>query len=156
MVSLPLVLSVLFHDIAKPATQTVDETGRIRFNGHDKLGAEMTDVILRRLKFPNHAIAPTVEAVTHHMIFKDVPKMRTAKLKRFMARPTFEDEMQLHRVDCLGSKGDLSNYEFIRTKQTEFANGVKVTVNFGEQDWIGNDGRVLEAMGIRVEGVATP
>ena len=122
VVSLPLVLSVLFHDIAKPATQTMDDTGRIRFNGHDKLGAEMTDVILRRLKFPNHAIAPTVEAVTHHMIFKDVPKMRTAKLKRFMARPTFEDEMQLHRVDCLGSKGDLSNYEFIRTKQTEFAN----------------------------------
>ena len=121
-VSLPLVLSVLFHDIAKPATQTVDDTGRIRFNGHDKRGAEMTDEILRRLKFPNHTITPTVEAVTHHMIFKDVPKMRTAKLKRFMARPTFEDEMQLHRVDCLGAKGDLSNYEFVRNKQTEFAN----------------------------------
>ena len=58
-VSLPLVLSVLLHDIAKPATQTVDETGRIRFNGHDKLGAEMAEAILRRLKFPNDVIEPT-------------------------------------------------------------------------------------------------
>jgi poly(A) polymerase len=120
-VSLPLVLSVLFHDISKPATQTVDETGRIRFNGHDKLGAVVTEDILRRLKFSNQVITPTVEAVACHMIFKDVPKMRTAKLKRFMARPTFEDEMQLHRVDCLGSKGDLSNFDYVRRKQQEFA-----------------------------------
>lgn len=119
--SLPLVLSVLLHDIAKPATATVDATGRIRFNGHDRLGAEMTDAILRRLKFPNHVIEQTVEAVANHMIFKDVPKMRTSKLKRFMARPGFGDELELHRVDCLGSHGGLDTYEFIRHKQREFA-----------------------------------
>jgi len=57
------VLSVLFHDIAKPATQTVDENGRIRFNGHDMVGARMTDHILHRLKYPNDVIEQTVEAV---------------------------------------------------------------------------------------------
>jgi len=119
--SLPLVLSVLFHDIAKPATQTFDETGRIRFNGHDKLGAEMTAAILRRLKFPNHVIDPVVESVANHMAFINVPKMRTARLKRFMARSGFEDEMQLHRVDCLGSHGGLDTFEFVRQKQNEFA-----------------------------------
>ena len=42
-VSVPLVFSVLLHDIAKPATWNCDPAeGRIRFNGHDKLGAEMT------------------------------------------------------------------------------------------------------------------
>ncbi|MFN7562353.1 MAG: CCA tRNA nucleotidyltransferase, partial [Prosthecobacter sp.] len=57
--SLPLVMSVLLHDIAKPATQTRDaDTGRIRFNGHDKLGAEMTGEIMRRMKFPNDVIEP--------------------------------------------------------------------------------------------------
>lgn len=119
--SLPLVLSVMLHDIAKPATFAVDETGRIRFNGHDKLGAEMADGILRRLKFPNHVIDPVVEAVANHMTFINVPQMRTAKLKRFMSRPGFEDEMQLHRVDCLGSSGDLSTFEYVRQKQGEFA-----------------------------------
>lgn len=120
-VSLPLVLSVLFHDIAKPATQTVDDTGRIRFNGHDQLGAIMTADILRRLKYPNHVIEPAVEAVANHMVFKDVPKMRVARLKRFMARPGFEDEMELHRVDCLGCHGYLDNYNLLRDKQKEFA-----------------------------------
>src|SRR4029079_3683729 len=33
--SLPLVLSFLFHDIGKPPTSSVDNDGRIRFNGHD-------------------------------------------------------------------------------------------------------------------------
>ncbi len=120
-VSLPLVLAVLFHDIAKPATQTVDENGRIRFNGHDQLGAQMTTEILKRLKYPNHVIEPAVEAVANHMVFKDVPKMRVAKLKRFMARPNFEDEMELHRVDCLGCHGFLDNYELLRARQIEFA-----------------------------------
>ena len=120
--SLPLVLSVLLHDIAKPATRTIDPDGRIRFNGHDRLGAEMAEVILRRMKFPNDVIEPTVEAVANHMIFKDVKKMRVAKLKRFMARNGFDDELELHRVDCLGCHGLLDNHEFVRAKQEEFAN----------------------------------
>ncbi len=120
-VSTSLVLSVLFHDIAKPATQTVDDTGRIRFNGHDALGAEMTDGILRRMKYPNDVIASTVEAVANHMAFMNVPKMRVATLKRFMARPGFDDELALHRVDCLGSHRLLDNYDFILQKREEFA-----------------------------------
>ena len=48
--------------------------------------------------------------------------MRVAKLKRFMARPTFEDELELHRVDCQGSHRMLDNYEFLLRKREEFAN----------------------------------
>jgi poly(A) polymerase len=120
-VSLPLVLSVLFHDIGKPPTASVDEEGRIRFNGHDKLGAEMTEALMERLRFSRAEIDATVEAVRQHMVFKDVPNMRLAKLKRFMARPTFADELELHRVDCASSHGMLDNYEFLQRKQEEFA-----------------------------------
>jgi len=120
--SLPLVLSVLFHDIGKPATRTIDEdTERIRFNGHDSLGAEMTGDILKRLRYSNAVVDATVAGVNHHMHFKDVQKMRTSKLKRFMAREHFDDELELHRVDCLGSNGILDNYEFIKAKEEEFA-----------------------------------
>ena len=49
-VSVPLVFAVLFHDVAKPVTATVDKTGRIRFNEHDRIGAEMTEAIMRRLR----------------------------------------------------------------------------------------------------------
>ena len=120
-VSLPLVLSVLFHDIGKPSTSSVDEAGRIRFNGHDRVGAEMTEAVMQRLRFSRAEIDATVEAVRQHMVFKDVPNMRVAKLKRFMARPTFEDELKLHRVDCASSHGMLDNYEFLLRKRDEFA-----------------------------------
>src|SRR5205814_1818667 len=121
-VSVPLVFSVVLHDVAKPRTATVDETGRIRFSGHDRLGAEMTEEIMRRLRFSGAEIEATVEMVRQHMVFKDVPKMREAKLKRFMARPTFDDEIELHRVDCQGSHRMLDNYEFLLRKREEFAN----------------------------------
>jgi poly(A) polymerase len=121
-VSVPLVFSVILHDVAKPVTSHVDPTGRIRFNEHDKIGAEMTDQIMERLRFSRAEIDDTVEMVRQHMVFKDVPKMRVAKLKRFMARPTFEEELELHRVDCEGSHGMLDNYEFLRQKREEFAN----------------------------------
>jgi tRNA nucleotidyltransferase/poly(A) polymerase len=121
-VSLPLVFSVLFHDIGKPRTATVDETGRIRFNGHDKIGAEMTEALMQRLRFSRAEIDATVEAVAQHMVFKDVPNMRVSKLKRFMARPNFADELELHRVDCVSSHGMLDNYEFLQRKEEEFAN----------------------------------
>ncbi len=120
--SLPLVLSVLFHDMGKPPTSSRDEDGRIRFNGHDRIGAEMTEAVMQRLRFSRAEIDATVEAVRQHMVFKDVPNMRVAKLKRFMARPTFEDELELHRVDCASSHGMMDNYDFLRQKKEEFAN----------------------------------
>jgi poly(A) polymerase len=120
-VSVPLVLSVLLHDIAKPATYAVDPDGRIRFSGHDKLGAQMTEAIMTRLRFSRREIDATVEIVAQHMAFKDVQQMRVAKLKRFMARPHFADEMELHRVDCTSSHGALDNYDFLRARQEEFA-----------------------------------
>jgi poly(A) polymerase len=120
-VSVPLVFAVLFHDVAKRVTARVDATGRIRFNEHDRIGAEMTEAIMRRLRFSGAEIEATVEMVRQHMVFKDAPKMRVAKLKRFMARPTFDEELELHRVDCESSHRILDNYEFLLRKQEEFA-----------------------------------
>ena len=121
-VCVPLVFSVLLHDVAKPVTAMVDETGRIRFNEHDRIGAAMTEAIMERLRFSRAEIDAAVEMVRQHMVFKDVPKMRVAKLKRFMARPTFEEELELHRVDCASSHRMMDNYEFLLRKREEFAN----------------------------------
>ena len=120
-VSLPLVLSVLFHDLGKPATRVVDETGRIRFNGHEGVSAEISLRIMQRLRFSNEVIDAVLPAVRLHMSFKDVPNMRIATLKRMMARPTFDDELELHRVDCLGSHGMLDNHALLIAKREEFS-----------------------------------
>lgn len=120
--SVPLAFSVLFHDIGKPATFSRDPAdGRIRFSGHDKVSAEMTFRVMERLRFSRDEIDATVEAVANHMAFKDVQSMRVARLKRFMARPHFADELELHRVDCASSHGMLDNYTFLLQKRDEFA-----------------------------------
>jgi len=117
---LSLILAVLFHDLGKPATRTVDETGRIRFNGHEGVSTEMSLKILQRLRFPNEVIDAVLPSVRLHMSFKDVPNMRLSTIKRMMARPTFEEELELHRVDCLASHGMLDNHAILIAKRAEF------------------------------------
>ena len=118
--SLPLVLSVLFHDLGKPATRVVDETGRIRFNGHEGVSSEISMKIMQRLRFSNEVIDAVIPAVRLRMSLKDVPNMRVATLKRMMARPTFEEELELHRVDCLASHGMLDNHATLVARREEF------------------------------------
>ena len=118
----PQVLAVLLHDIGKPRVRSFDPVDRrIRFNGHDRVGAEMAEKVMTRLRFPRHEIDQVVDAVSNHMVFKDVRQMRPAKLRRFMARPHFGIELELHRIDCAGSHGDLENYHFLINKESEFA-----------------------------------
>src|SRR5260221_7376669 len=101
-----LALMVLLHDIGKPPTQTCDPSeGRIRFNGHDEVGASMSVAVMERLRFSSAEIETVVEAVRSHMMFKDVPKMRPPKLRRFMAPANFSFELEFHRGDCRISPG---------------------------------------------------
>jgi poly(A) polymerase len=106
--------AVLLHDIAKPVTAEKDlQTGAIHFYGHEKIGAEMAEQILRRLRFPKKQIEAIVACVKHHMQFKDVKQMRKATLRRLLLRETFPLELELHKLDCLGSHNSLEHYEFL-------------------------------------------
>jgi poly(A) polymerase len=109
-----LAWSVLLHDIAKPLTAERDAaTGKVHFYGHEKVGAELAEQILQRLRFPRKQTEEIVAAVKHHMQFKDVKQMRKATLRRMLLRETFPLELALHRLDCLGSSGDLEHYDFL-------------------------------------------
>lgn len=61
-------LAALFHDIAKPRCYLKDEKG-VHFYGHDLMGAEMTKLILKRLKFSNAVIEETSRLVRWHMFY---------------------------------------------------------------------------------------
>jgi len=106
--------AVLLHDVAKPVTASADpETGGIHFYGHEKIGADMAANILGRLRFPRKQIDEVVKAVRCHMQFKDALQMRKSTLRRLLMRPTFPLELELHRLDCLGSHGRLEVYDFL-------------------------------------------
>jgi poly(A) polymerase len=116
--SLTLAFAVLLHDVGKPPTFE-RAPDRIRFNDHDRIGAEMAENILRRLRFPNEEIEKIVLCVREHMRFQFVKEMRPAKLKRILARSTFPDELELHRIDCAASHRNLENYQFLKAKAAE-------------------------------------
>lgn len=61
-------LAALFHDIGKPRTMSVDEKG-VHFYGHDVVGAEMTEEIMKRLRFSNAEIDRTKSLVRWHMFY---------------------------------------------------------------------------------------
>ncbi len=113
-----LAFAVLLHDVGKPPT-FVRAPDRIRFNDHDRIGAEMAEAVLRRLRFPNEEIDKIVLCVREHMRFQFVKEMRPAKLKRILARDTFPEELELHRIDCASSHRNMENYEFLKAKAAE-------------------------------------
>jgi poly(A) polymerase len=112
-----LAWAVLLHDVGKPPTfKSAQETGdRIRFDGHAEIGARMAAAICRRLRFSIDDTEQIEALVANHLRFKDVFQMRPATLKRFARLPRFEEEhLELHRLDCLASHGNLDAYEFVR------------------------------------------
>jgi poly(A) polymerase len=115
--------AVLMHDIAKPVTASRDpKSGSIHFYEHEKVGAKMAQEILERLRFPRKQIDEVATTVRHHMQFKDAMQMRKSTLRRLLLRDTFPLELQLHRLDCLGSHGMLDIYDFLVAQSAALAN----------------------------------
>lgn len=106
-----LAWGALLHDVGKPATFK-RAPDRIRFDGHMELGARAARQIGHRLRMSNEEIDAIAELVLEHLKFKDVRQMRTATLKRFVRREHFAEHLELHRLDCLASHGNLEAYEF--------------------------------------------
>jgi poly(A) polymerase len=108
---LELALAALLHDVGKPATQTFQD--RIRFSGHDRVGAAIARDILTRLRYPNEIIDTVVTLTAQHMRFKDAPQMSDATFKRFVRQPAFDTLLELHRLDLLASHRPLANYQAV-------------------------------------------
>lgn len=115
-----LAMGCLLHDIAKPAT-FVRAADRIRFHGHDKIGADMSRDICKRLTFSNDQTKLICELVAEHLRFKDAKSMKISTLKRFFSLDRFDLHMELHRLDCMASHKHLDAYEFCKEKLAEFA-----------------------------------
>lgn len=101
---LHLRLAALLHDIAKPKTRFTDQTG-VHFYGHDELGAAISEIILERLRFPNHLIATVSNLIRHHM-FAIPLEAGDGAIRRFIAKAGAEaipDLLELRRADIVAT-----------------------------------------------------
>jgi poly(A) polymerase len=111
-----LKLAALLHDIAKPATKTIEQSGKMRFLGHAKEGAGMAIPIMERFKFSNREIKMVQLMIEHHLrpgylLSEDMPSRR-AIYKYF--RDTAEvgiDTLFLGLADHLAARGPTLNLD---------------------------------------------
>jgi poly(A) polymerase len=110
-----LAWGALLHDVGKPATFRI-APDRIRFDGHVDVGVKIAEEICHRLHFSNDDTDQILALVDNHMRFAHVQQMKESTFKRFVRMPRFDEHLQLHRMDCEASHGNLTSYNFTREK----------------------------------------
>jgi poly(A) polymerase len=108
-----LAWGALLHDVGKPPTFRV-APDRIRFDGHVEVGVKMAAEICRRLRFSGDETDQILALVDNHMRFADVQRMKQSTLKKFLRLAGFDEHLELHRIDCLSSNGQLASYDYAR------------------------------------------
>ncbi len=103
--SLELILGILLHDIGKPLTRDFISPEKIHFYGHDKVGAEITESILTRLKFPSKTIDKVKWLVENHMRIHLFDEMKKSKKVKLIEHKYFPDLLKLMIADINGSSG---------------------------------------------------
>jgi tRNA nucleotidyltransferase (CCA-adding enzyme) len=88
-------LALLFHDIGKPATFKQDGTGAGHFSGHEEIGAEMAERILRDLKFDNTTIDNVKRLVRNHYI---TPVAERTSVKKLLSEIGYQNWKLLAEV----------------------------------------------------------
>ncbi len=104
-------LAALFHDVAKPQTKSLDDTGRTRFFGHSEQGAEIAAKRLGHLRVSSKGIEMVGKMVEQHLRptnMKDGDEWPTNRAVHRYFRDLGDvaiDTLYLCLADYLGAKG---------------------------------------------------
>ena len=99
-------LAVFFHDIGKPHSYQDGEDGIRHFKGHGKVSAEITDNIMKRLRFDNETRNNVVELVYYHDATFEVGKKYVKRWLNKIGEEQFRRLLEVRKVDILGQKPD--------------------------------------------------
>ncbi len=96
-----LRLTMLFHDMGKPAKKTVDEEQVAHFKGHAPVSRQMAADVMHRLKFDNDTLRKVEKLVYFHdyRIPAEIKSVRRTMNK--IGVELFPDYMQVRRADTL-------------------------------------------------------
>lgn len=95
-------LAAFFHDIGKPHCYQDDKNGIRHFKGHGKVSADMTDSIMRRLKFDNDTREKVVQLVYYHDASFEVGKKYVRRWLNKIGVDQFKRLLVLRRADIMG------------------------------------------------------
>jgi len=109
-------LAVFFHDFGKPHSYQDGEDGIRHFKGHGKVSAEITDSIMKRLRFDNETRNNVVELVYYHDATFEVGKKYVKRWLNKIGEKQFRRLLEVRRADIKGQKTD---YEKSRIEKVD-------------------------------------
>lgn len=92
-------LAVFFHDIGKPHCYQDSEDGIRHFKGHGRVSADMTDKIMKRLRFDNDTREKVVELVYYHDATFEVGKKYIKRWLNKIGEEQFRRLLNVRRAD---------------------------------------------------------
>lgn len=101
---LTIRLAVFFHDIGKPHSYQDGEDGIRHFKGHGRVSAEITDNIMKRLRFDNETRNNVVELVYYHDATFEVGKKYVKRWLNKIGEEQFRRLLEVRKADILGQK----------------------------------------------------
>lgn len=117
-----LRLCMFFHDFGKPACRRADENGVAHFKGHAAVSAELTEQILRRLRFSNKTVRHVTRLVEIHDTKAPRDRIQAKKLLASFGEDDYRALIEIKRADCRGKAqphaidGKLENMERLLTE----------------------------------------
>lgn len=109
-------LAVFFHDFGKPHSYQDGEDGIRHFKGHGKVSAEITDSIMKRLRFDNETRNNVVKLVYYHDATFEVGKKYVKRWLNKIGEKQFRRLLEVRRADIKGQKTD---YEKSRIEKVD-------------------------------------
>ena len=99
-------LAVFFHDFGKPHSYQDGEDGIRHFKGHGKVSAEITDSIMKRLRFDNETRNNVVELVYYHDATFEVGNKYVKRWLNKIGEKQFRRLLEVRKSDIKGQKPD--------------------------------------------------
>ncbi len=102
-----LRMAGLLHDVGKPRSRAFSEESRdFTFYQHERIGAEMAEPLLLRLRFSNEERASIVALVRHHLVCYE-PSWSDAAVRRWIRRvgPELLEQLYLLNAADVSAKG---------------------------------------------------
>lgn len=96
-----LRLTMLFHDMGKPQTMTVDEQGIYHFHGHPEISSNIAKDIMRRLKFDNKTIYYVTNLVRYHDVKVELRRKAVRHAIHKIGEDIFPYLFEVKRADFL-------------------------------------------------------
>ncbi len=140
-------LAVLFHDIGKPDTFSQDENGVGHFFSHASVGSEITNTVLKRMKFDGDTIRVVTELVKYHDAQIEATEKTVKRWLNKIGREQFERLLFIKEADAKTTVHSDKKLEKIQEIRTIYQKVIEEDACFSLKD-LAVSGNDLISLGI--------